>query len=294
VGSVENVNRSRDMVEWMCYQPSTILRSGLCILHQNLQTLNTANGAARSYLPKGDAFATRSAIARGDQRTTALKRRTSVKDAGSSLTPRQGIVRTSILASARLLIAIGSRPNAQPCEICGEPCSRKGAHICSDDACKKERERRRSREYGVASKTALPRKCKECGTIFTPEYGDKRKVYCSHKCGKKAGKRKGKKHTGTLNNVTRKRLRAMYGDSWRSMYEPINKRRVFERDRWRCQLCGCKVKRTTEWDPRQATIDHIIPLSLGGEHKYTNVQTACMECNSKKGATIQGQQRLFG
>ena len=113
MGSVENVNRSRDMVEWMCYQPSTILRSGLCILHQNPQTLNTANGAARSYLPKGDAFATRSAIARGDQRTTALKRRTSVKDAGSSLTPRQGIVRTSILASARLLIAIGSRPNAQ-------------------------------------------------------------------------------------------------------------------------------------------------------------------------------------
>lgn len=182
----------------------------------------------------------------------------------------------------------------RPCEICGEPCSRKGAHICSDDACKKERERRRSREYGVASKTASPRKCKECGTIFTPEYGDKRKDYCSHKCGRKAGKRKGKKHTGTLNNVTRKRLRTMYGDSWRSMYEPINKRRVFERDRWRCQLCGCKVKRTTEWDPRQATIDHIIPLSLGGEHKYTNVQTACMECNSKKGATIQGQQRLFG
>jgi 5-methylcytosine-specific restriction endonuclease McrA len=78
------------------------------------------------------------------------------------------------------------------------------------------------------------------------------------------------------------------------MYESINKRRVFERDKWQCQLCGCKVKRTAQWHPRQATIDHIVPLALGGEHKYANVQTACMECNSKKGATVQGQQRLFG
>lgn len=179
------------------------------------------------------------------------------------------------------------------CEICGKPASIRTAKTCSEE-CRAEYNRRYSRVLSASKKAIEPRPCKECGKVFTPEYGNKRKSYCSDQCGKKARRRKSKKHTGVLNNVTRKRLRAMYGDSWRSMYEPINKRRVFERDKWRCQLCGCKVKRTTEWDPRQATIDHIIPLSLGGEHKYTNVQTACMECNSKKGATIQGQQRLFG
>ena len=48
MGSVGNVNRSRDMVEWMCYQPLSILRSGLCILHQNPRLLNTASNAAQS------------------------------------------------------------------------------------------------------------------------------------------------------------------------------------------------------------------------------------------------------
>lgn len=48
MGSVGNVNRSRDMVEWMCYQPLSILWSGLCILHQILQSLNTASNAAQS------------------------------------------------------------------------------------------------------------------------------------------------------------------------------------------------------------------------------------------------------
>lgn len=192
------------------------------------------------------------------------------------------------------------KPTAQPqslltCEICGKPCKRKGAKTCSDE-CRKEHKRRTSREWyeSQSQRDRSPRPCKECGKTFVPEYGNKRRVYCSGKCMRRAGKRSSRKLTGTFNHTARKRLRLMHGDSWRSMYETINKRRVFERDKWKCQLCGRKVKRTNKWNPLQATIDHIVPLALGGEHKYTNVQTACMECNSKKGATIQGQQRVVG
>ncbi len=45
------------------------------------------------------------------------------------------------------------------------------------------------------------------------------------------------------------------------------------------------------------TIDHIIPLSQGGEHSYKNTQLACFECNCKKGDRgIPGgeQLRTFG
>jgi len=42
-----------------------------------------------------------------------------------------------------------------------------------------------------------------------------------------------------------------------------------------CVYCGKK--------PKQLTKDHIIPLSIGGEHTFTNIVPACSSCNSKKG-----------
>lgn len=193
------------------------------------------------------------------------------------------------------------KPKAEPqpmptCEICGQPCKRRGSKTCSPE-CNRERVNRKGREYWEAkAESKSPRPCKECGVVFVPEYGNKRRVFCSDECADTNAKRiqRKQKYNGNFNGAIRKRLRHMYGESWRSKYERINKRRVFERDKWRCQLCGCKVRRTKEWNTRQATIDHIVPIALGGEHSYANVQTACMECNSKKGATIQGQQRLFG
>lgn len=183
------------------------------------------------------------------------------------------------------------------CEVCGKPCKRRGRKTCSPE-CNKERQRIKARENweSKSERDRSPRPCKECGTVFVPEYGNLRRVFCGDECAEKAARRINRKHkyNGNFNAATRRRLRDMYGESWRAKYEPINKRRVFERDKWRCQLCGCRVKRTKEYDVKQATIDHIVPIALGGEHRYANVQTACMECNSKKGATVQGQQRLFG
>ena len=44
----------------------------------------------------------------------------------------------------------------------------------------------------------------------------------------------------------------------------------------RCVYCGRKMQRLT--------MDHIIPLSKGGEHTFSNVVPACALCNSKKNA----------
>ncbi len=41
----------------------------------------------------------------------------------------------------------------------------------------------------------------------------------------------------------------------------------------RCRYCGKQTK---------MTLDHVIPLSKGGEHSKTNVVPACQSCNSKK------------
>lgn len=51
---------------------------------------------------------------------------------------------------------------------------------------------------------------------------------------------------------------------------------LFRRDRYLCAYCG----RLCKGD--QATIDHIVPSSRGGEHIWTNVVCACRKCNSYK------------
>ncbi|MDY5213044.1 DEAD/DEAH box helicase family protein [Intestinibacter sp.] len=52
---------------------------------------------------------------------------------------------------------------------------------------------------------------------------------------------------------------------------------VFQRDHYTCKCCG---KRVTKG--RSLTVDHIIPISMGGRSSLTNLQTLCSECNSAK------------
>lgn len=70
---------------------------------------------------------------------------------------------------------------------------------------------------------------------------------------------------------------------------------IFERDGWRCQLCGKKINRKLK-SPHlmSATIDHIVPLALGGNDTTKNVQAAHMVCNSSKRHKNIGQLRLIG
>lgn len=49
---------------------------------------------------------------------------------------------------------------------------------------------------------------------------------------------------------------------------------VFSRDGHRCLKCGCV---------ESLTIDHIVPLSKGGDNSENNLQTLCHRCNSAKG-----------
>jgi 5-methylcytosine-specific restriction endonuclease McrA len=69
--------------------------------------------------------------------------------------------------------------------------------------------------------------------------------------------------------------------------------KVYERDNWKCQLCHEPVDRTLHgWDRMAATLDHIVPLTLGGLHIYTNVQLAHRACNSAKSNHYSGQLPL--
>jgi 5-methylcytosine-specific restriction endonuclease McrA len=49
-----------------------------------------------------------------------------------------------------------------------------------------------------------------------------------------------------------------------------------------CGICGGDV------DPTAFDVDHIVPISVGGEHSYANTQPAHPVCNRRKWAFIDG------
>lgn len=55
---------------------------------------------------------------------------------------------------------------------------------------------------------------------------------------------------------------------------------VYRRDRGVCHLCGLLA------DRRNFHMDHIIPVSKGGAHCYSNVAVSHPDCNRKKGNRI--------
>jgi len=72
---------------------------------------------------------------------------------------------------------------------------------------------------------------------------------------------------------------------------------VLERDNYICQHCGRKTRPgfKNPLHPLYPNLDHIIPLSKGGEHSKENTQCLCRQCNLEKGYTGKGDQlRMFG
>lgn len=59
-----------------------------------------------------------------------------------------------------------------------------------------------------------------------------------------------------------------------------------------CGLCGESLDRGLIYpDPFSKSIDHIVPLSLGGTHEAHNLQWAHLRCNVSKGARIDPSRR---
>lgn len=61
---------------------------------------------------------------------------------------------------------------------------------------------------------------------------------------------------------------------------------------WECQHCGVHTPQELRGtsDPEAPTMDHIIPLSEGGEHVYNNVILLCRRCNCYIKSKIKGFQ----
>ena len=57
----------------------------------------------------------------------------------------------------------------------------------------------------------------------------------------------------------------------------FSKSNLYLRDQYKCQYCGNEFIRS------HLTMDHVIPISKGGQTEWTNIVAACNPCNSTKG-----------
>jgi hypothetical protein len=117
--------------------------------------------------------------------------------------------------------------------------------------------------------------CKLCGNEFFARQEDQ--WFCTYKCSAKYNGQQG---------------RAKRRDAY---VEDVTVEYLFKRDGGRCKICGRKLNlKRRQHHPLKATVDHIVPVSIGGKHEKKNTQLACLKCNMLKGnRVIDGGEQLL-
>ena len=163
----------------------------------------------------------------------------------------------------------------ESCVLCGESFMPPG--VASGKYCSGDCEKRVSNSKRYSSSSPRPRithfDCENCGITCIPGKSGvdwKASRFCSFRCKR---------------SWHRNRRRIPDGQ----FIDSVSREDIFERDGWKCQLCGGNVpKAATFPDPKSPTLDHIIPLSRGGTHESSNAQLAHFACNSAKGNRVFG------
>ena len=126
--------------------------------------------------------------------------------------------------------------------------------------------------------------CQGCGGSRPTTRGRRFCESCSAQLAKARNRRK---------NVKRRAAR-MRGAAIE--VERYTTQEIGERDNWTCHLCKRKVtkRQLPVGHPRSATIDHLVPVSAGGDDVRANVALAHWSCNAARSDTGAAQLRLMG
>lgn len=167
------------------------------------------------------------------------------------------------------------------CQYCGSPSS--GRKYCNAGC----------RARAVRG-NPLVKQCVVCAQGFDPrsEHGPD-SIVCSDRCRSEHDRRIAKAHyqksCATPEGADRYRRNAQSRRARvrRAFVEPVSWLEVMKSGAWMCHLCGEPIPRQESWpSPMFGTIDHVVPLALGGKHEYANCKPAHLTCNTRKGARL--------
>lgn len=152
------------------------------------------------------------------------------------------------------------------------------------------------REQPKPRKPLPPIDCPMCGNEFIP--GSRKTRTCSLSCGQRLRNAEGRgRWSGTTVEQSHERKRERYRRKNRkrraalrgTLSEPYSLREIAERDGFACGLCGDPLDMAVDYPDRECpSIDHVLPLSVGGTDTRENVQLAHLSCNVAKGARVDG------
>lgn len=163
------------------------------------------------------------------------------------------------------------------CSICGIDFERPNApghppNVCSSE-CKAERSRRQAKQWFKDNPERVSshpsRNPEHRSRVFREWYeaNREREIQRAVDYAKGAGR-----EAKLARDARRRALRLGSPES-----EDFTLDEIFERDGGVCHLCSKSVSR------RDATMDHVVPLTRGGPHTRVNVKLAHRGCNSRKG-----------
>lgn len=124
--------------------------------------------------------------------------------------------------------------------------------------------------------------CPTCGAEFTQvRWGQK---YCDLSC---RSKRKNPAWNRAGSVAARRRRRLRHATTW----DGVTDAEILERDRWTCGICRKRIGKSFRYPhPRSASVDHLLPLSLGGDDTALNKRATHLSCNISRNAGKPGEQ----
>jgi 5-methylcytosine-specific restriction endonuclease McrA len=81
-------------------------------------------------------------------------------------------------------------------------------------------------------------------------------------------------------------IRMLYYIKHRRKRVPLTKKNVLLRDNYKCGYCDDAI------EPREATVDHIVPRSAGGTSSWENLIASCSPCNGRKRDRTPAQAKM--
>lgn len=182
--------------------------------------------------------------------------------------------------------------------------------ICKSESDKKSHAKHREKRmakmkvYYEENKEWFLEECKKYRSENKEEISEYKKEWAKINKGHKAEQERNWRENNKERNVEMKKK--WYKKNRDRVYSNILKRRslkhyvrfdrvrrteLLNRDNWTCRHCGVRVHDSNVggnvnrhlWDnERKAHIDHIIPISKGGDSTLENLQVLCRTCNLSK------------